>query len=276
MGEPARSIPFLHVVPTEEASSPRDRAGGARDEDLVNTEVKIPKKEGSLTHSPPPPPPIDDVARGPRRVPGARRGRARPLEQIAGRLLAGWLERTLGTTMPELFVGHFGVRPIVGALRRFEVVVFDDAQGRFIASPKLHSPGGFLRRCLEQERRKSVDSWENNWAHQVAQQRTREPAPVASPVNGLVESQASELWTRVLEEVRGGVTLSNFETWFRHLQPLRIDGHWLLIASPDADVTEWVTQRYGDRLDRLASKIAGRSLVVLLEEHPVSAAEVGS
>jgi len=67
---------------------------------------------------------------------------------------------------------------------------------------------------------------------------------------------AAEIWPRIQAELRRAVTDTTYELWLAPLRPQAFEGDVLRVEAPGA-IRGWVTDRFGDVLDRAAAGVLG-------------------
>ena len=77
-----------------------------------------------------------------------------------------------------------------------------------------------------------------------------------------MELTASELWSRILEEVRTGLPEQAYQTWLSQTAPSALSEGKLLVEAPSLFHVEWLEDKYGPALQEAARKVLGRSLSI--------------
>ncbi|MGD2120545.1 MAG: chromosomal replication initiator protein DnaA [Gemmatimonadota bacterium] len=77
-----------------------------------------------------------------------------------------------------------------------------------------------------------------------------------------MELTASELWSRILLVVQGGLPEQAFRTWLAGASPIALSESELLMEAPGQFHAEWLEDKYGDLLEKAAAKIVGRPISI--------------
>jgi chromosomal replication initiator protein len=75
-------------------------------------------------------------------------------------------------------------------------------------------------------------------------------------------------WRSFLEEVRSRVQEQAFETWFRAIKPLSLEGNKLVIGVPNQFVSEWLSENFMDVIVHAATQAYDRELVTSFKVDP--------
>lgn len=75
---------------------------------------------------------------------------------------------------------------------------------------------------------------------------------------------AGELWNRIQENIATNVSPGCFDTWFRPLRALRLDGSVLEVTTPNDTFRASFTENYLDLLLRVATEVAGSGMEIRL------------
>ena len=77
-----------------------------------------------------------------------------------------------------------------------------------------------------------------------------------------MELTAQELWSRILDSARAGVTEQGFRTWLGGTSVLGLSDEELLIEAPNAFHAQWLEDKYGTMLQDVTRRIVGRTLKI--------------
>ncbi len=83
-----------------------------------------------------------------------------------------------------------------------------------------------------------------------------------SPEPGTAGEEVGQLWDAALEIVRGKLNDVTFRTWFRHAEPLALDGDLLVVGAPNSFGRDWLEQYHTGLLATTLTQVAGRPLCV--------------
>lgn len=75
---------------------------------------------------------------------------------------------------------------------------------------------------------------------------------------------AGELWNRIQGSIAVNAPPGSFDTWFRPLKALRLDGSVLEVTTPNETFRALFTENYLDLLLRVATEVAGRGIEIRL------------
>jgi chromosomal replication initiator protein len=89
-----------------------------------------------------------------------------------------------------------------------------------------------------------------------------------------MELTAAELWSRILQLVRGGLPEQAFRTWLFGARATGLSEESLLVEAPDQFHGQWLEDRYGPLLENAAERILGRPLRISFTAGPGSPAPV--
>ena len=101
------------------------------------------------------------------------------------------------------------------------------------------------------------------------------PPGESGAARDIVALPASELearWERVLEVLRGSIRREQFETWFRRIAALVLDGEQMVLAVHNAFAREWLLDYYKEELVSAAEKALGgrRTLEIRVDPERVA------
>src|SRR5262245_25097785 len=77
----------------------------------------------------------------------------------------------------------------------------------------------------------------------------------------MIEKAAVDLWERALGRIQDSTTPQTYETWFRSLRPLELNGG-LVLEVPSQFYVDWLEQYYRDLIESSVADVAGRALSV--------------
>src|SRR5258705_4226972 len=77
----------------------------------------------------------------------------------------------------------------------------------------------------------------------------------------MIEKAAIDLWERALGRIQDSTTPQTYETWFRSLRPLELNGG-LVLEVPSQFYVDWLEQYYRDLIESSVADVAGRALSV--------------
>ena len=78
------------------------------------------------------------------------------------------------------------------------------------------------------------------------------------------DQDAGELWNRILTSIAVNVPPGCFDTWFRPLRALRLDGSVLEVTTPTETFRASFTENYLGLLLQVAAEIAGSGIEIRL------------
>jgi chromosomal replication initiator protein len=77
----------------------------------------------------------------------------------------------------------------------------------------------------------------------------------------MIEKAAVDLWERALGKIQDNTTPQTYETWFRSLRPLELNGG-LVLEVPSQFYVDWLEQYYRGLIESSVADVAGRALSV--------------
>ncbi len=77
-----------------------------------------------------------------------------------------------------------------------------------------------------------------------------------------MELTATELWSRILDGARTGLPEQSFRTWLAGTSAEALSEDELHVEAPSQFHVEWIEDKYGDLLARVAERIVGRPLAL--------------
>jgi chromosomal replication initiator protein len=77
----------------------------------------------------------------------------------------------------------------------------------------------------------------------------------------MIEKAAVDLWERALGRIQDSTTPQTYETWFRSLRPLELNGG-LVLEVPSQFYVDWLEQHFRDLIESSVADVAGRTLSV--------------
>jgi chromosomal replication initiator protein len=77
----------------------------------------------------------------------------------------------------------------------------------------------------------------------------------------MIEKAAVDLWERALGKIQDSTTPQTYETWFRSLRPLELNGG-LVLEVPSQFYVDWLEQYYRGLIESSVADVAGRALSV--------------
>jgi chromosomal replication initiator protein len=78
---------------------------------------------------------------------------------------------------------------------------------------------------------------------------------------------ATDVWTRLLDRARLEVPDQAFRTWLEPTEPLRLEGHSIIVGSPDQFAADWNESKYAELLTSLAPVALGHPMSVVFRVH---------
>jgi chromosomal replication initiator protein len=78
---------------------------------------------------------------------------------------------------------------------------------------------------------------------------------------------AAEVWTRLLDRARHEIPEQAFRTWLEPTEPLSLEGHSIVVGSPDQFAADWNESKYAGLLTGLAPIALGHPLTVVFRVH---------
>jgi len=85
-----------------------------------------------------------------------------------------------------------------------------------------------------------------------------------------MELTASEAWARILERARPLLPDQTFRTWLERTEPLALSQEALAVTTADGFAAEWIEDKYGEILGKVAEGVFGRPLSIQFRPAPDS------
>jgi chromosomal replication initiator protein len=78
---------------------------------------------------------------------------------------------------------------------------------------------------------------------------------------------AAEVWTRLLERARQDLSEQTFRTWLEPTEPLTLDGHRIVVGTPDQFAADWNESKHAQLLGSYGPIALGHPIEVVFKVH---------
>jgi chromosomal replication initiator protein len=108
--------------------------------------------------------------------------------------------------------------------------------------------------------------------HLRPERRGSDPIFDLYPGGRAAVQQSEQLWHRVVEALQASLSKPTFETWIRPARCLGWQDGWLQLEAPNSFACSWLRKNYLDKIEAIASELAGRSVQVRIGAAPEAGA----
>lgn len=172
------------------------------------------------------------------------------------------------STLTQLYPGHLEIfeRALEAAEAEGQLSRDVNMGAVFVNAIKQLAVDAGVELRLGRSKPASVDTRQEMDADRAVEGRIAEELPCNETANvpgtGVA---AKQLWSAVLQELRGRTSKANYEMWLRNCEILGVNGDVVVVGAPSAFARDWITERLLPIIERAVRDVARRELRVRCE-----------